>query len=94
MRSPIILQESNFPHPVTITHIVMSLYHEAAAVLDAARGKGGSVKSIVFGKKDWKTDPKLLFALSTEAAKWSEVLAEVVERSGLLKAERQVSNIH
>ena len=72
----------------------MSLYHEAAQVLDTANSDGGSVKSIVFSEKDWKSDAKTLFALSTEAAKWSEVLSEVVEKSGILKAERPVRLRH
>lgn len=68
----------------------MSLYHEAAEVLDIASRNGGSVKSIVFGRKDWKSDRKSLFVLSIEAAKWSNVLSDVVEKSGVLKAEKQV----
>ena len=66
----------------------MSLYHEAAQVLDTAQKGGGSLKSIVFGKKDWKSDPKTLFALTTETAKWSEILSEVLKNSELLKAEK------
>ena len=69
----------------------MSLYHEAAGILDAV-GKGQtSLKSEVFGKKTWKADVKTLFALTSEAAKWSSVLSEVVEKSGILKLERQVT---
>jgi len=68
----------------------MSLYHEAANVLESTRKEQTPIKSLVYGKKSWKSDPKTLFALSTEAAKWSEVLAEVMERSGVLKIEKQV----
>ena len=68
----------------------MSLYHEAAQILTTASEQGGSLKSIVFGKKDWKSDRKTLFALSTEAAKWSQVLSEVIEKSDVLGAEKQV----
>lgn len=71
----------------------MSLYHEAAQILTTVTQQSGSIKSIVFGKKEWKTDRKTLFALSTEAAKWSEVLSEVVEKSDLLDAEKQVSTV-
>lgn len=69
----------------------MSLYHEAAQTLSKAGQNGGSIKSIVFGRKDWKSNPKTLFALATEAAKWSDVLTEVIEASGILALERQVS---
>lgn len=69
----------------------MSLYHEAASIVDTAQKSGGSLKSLVFGKKTWKTDAKTLFALTTEATKWSQVLSEVVERSGILKIEKQLS---
>ena len=68
----------------------MSLYHEAAEILDIANRNGGSIKSIVFGRKSWKSDQKTLFALATESAKWSEVLSEVIEKSGVLKIEKQV----
>ena len=68
----------------------MSLYHEAAGILQAVRKEQASVKSCVFSKKGWKSDPKTLFALSTEAAKWSEVLSEALEKSGILGVEKQV----
>lgn len=68
----------------------MSLYHEAVAILDNA-GKGQtSLKTEVFGKKTWKSDQKTLFALTSEAVKWSSVLKEVVENSKCLGAERTV----
>ncbi|KAF2161247.1 hypothetical protein M409DRAFT_69866 [Zasmidium cellare ATCC 36951] len=69
----------------------MSLYHEAADILERAQKNGGSLKSIVFGKKTWKTDGKTLFALTSEAAKWSEILSEVVERSGVLGVEKSLT---
>lgn len=68
----------------------MSLYHEAAKVLDTADRKGESFKSIIFGRKDWKSNQKALYALTTEAAGWSEVLCEVIENSGILQIEKQV----
>ncbi|RMY68813.1 hypothetical protein D0863_06857 [Hortaea werneckii] len=69
----------------------MSLYHEAAGILQAVRREQASVKSLVFSKKGWKSDPKTLFALSTEAAKWSEVLSEALEKSGILGVEKQLT---
>ncbi|KAI5368010.1 Putative SAM-dependent methyltransferase RsmB/NOP2-type, RNA (C5-cytosine) methyltransferase [Septoria linicola] len=69
----------------------MSLYHEAAEILTAAQKNGGSLKSLVFGKKTWKSDPKALFALTTETAKWSVVLSEVLEKSGVLKVEKNLT---
>lgn len=68
----------------------MSLYHEAAEILTAANKDGGSLKSLVFGRKTWKTDGRILFALTAEAAKWSTILSEVVEKSGVLSVERTV----
>lgn len=59
-------------------------------MLDTTTQNGGSIKSIVFGRKDWKSNPRALFALATEAAKWSEVLSEVIEKAGLVKIEKQV----
>ncbi|KAK5138505.1 hypothetical protein LTR08_000092 [Meristemomyces frigidus] len=69
----------------------MSLYHEAASVLNTARKDQVSLKSLVYSKKGWKSDLKTLFALSTEAAKWSEVLSEVLERSGVLRVEKTLT---
>ncbi|KAI7635001.1 S-adenosyl-L-methionine-dependent methyltransferase [Hortaea werneckii] len=69
----------------------MSLYHEAAGILQAVRKEQASVKSLVFSKKGWKSDPKTLFALSTEAAKWSEILSEALEKSGILSVEKQLT---
>lgn len=69
----------------------MSLYHESAEILAASQKNGGSLKSLVFGKKTWKSDPKALYALTTETAKWSTILSEVLEKSGLLKIEKKVT---
>jgi hypothetical protein len=68
----------------------MSLYYEAAQVLEVAKKNGGSIKSHVFSNKTWKSNSKSLFALSTEASKWSEILSEVIERSDVLGVEKQV----
>lgn len=75
----------------TNTFFIMSLYHEAAEILTSSQKNGGSLKSIVFGKKTWKSDPKALFALTTETAKWSVVLSEVLEKSGVLKIEKKIT---
>ncbi|EMF15582.1 NOL1/NOP2/sun domain protein [Sphaerulina musiva SO2202] len=71
----------------------MSLYHESAEILAASQKNGGSLKSLVFGKKTWKSDPKALYALTTETAKWSTILSEVLEKSGLLKIEKKLTPI-
>lgn len=68
----------------------MALYHEAASILETVNNGKTSLKAEVFGKKGWKSDGKTLFALTSEAAKWSSILAEVVEKSGILKLEKQV----
>jgi putative methyltransferase len=69
----------------------MSLYHEATEVLTSVKKNNGSLKSVVFGKKTWKSDAKTLYALAAEAAKWSTVLSEVVENSGILRLEKNAS---
>ena len=66
----------------------MSLYYEAAPFL--GQDQIGSLKSRVFATKSNKSSPTQMFALVSEAAKWSAVLKEVIERSGLLVAERKV----
>jgi hypothetical protein len=72
----------------TTSKPAMSLYHEAAGILDTVNKGKTSLKAEIFGKKTWKTDGKTLFALTSEAAKWSSILAEVVEKSGILKLEK------
>jgi hypothetical protein len=72
----------------TTSKSAMSLYHEAAGILDTVNKGKTSLKAEIFGKKTWKTDGKTLFALTSEAAKWSSILAEVVEKSGILKLEK------
>lgn len=68
----------------------MSLYYEAAALLANADAKGGSLKSRIFGKKDLKSSPGAVFALITEATKWSAPLKDIIERSEILKLEKRV----
>lgn len=70
----------------------MSLYYEAAAILANTEKTGGSFTSRVFGKKDLKCKPGQIFALIAEASKWSVVLKDIVEKCGLLDAERKVHN--
>ena len=68
----------------------MSLYYDAAPLLLASSDQTGSLKSRVFNSKGHKSPPKQIFALVSEATKWSPVLSEVVEKSQLLQLERKV----
>lgn len=68
----------------------MSLYHDAAPLLLRNSDQAGSLKSRVFNAKDLKSTPKQVYALVSEASKWSPVLSEVIERSQLLQLERKV----
>ena len=68
----------------------MSLYYEAADVLKAPTTTGGSLKSRIFSKKDFKAAPAQIYALVIETCKWSAVLKEVIGKTGLLGLERKV----
>ncbi len=68
----------------------MSLYHEAAPLLVSKPGSEGSLKSKIFGSKDLKSQPKQIYALVSEAAKWSPILVDIIQRSRLLQLERKV----
>ena len=69
----------------------MSLYHEAAALLNAKDSKEGSFQSRVFNSKtSFKSKPALLYALISETSKWDTVLKEVVEKSNILSLEPKV----
>ena len=71
----------------------MSLYYEAAAVLANADSAGGSLKSRTYAKKELKSTPGQIFALVTEASKWSVVLKDVIEKCGILAEERKLTPI-
>ena len=65
----------------------MSLYHETAQILtDTSRG--GSLKNRVFGKKGLKSPPGQVYALAVESCRWSGVLKEVIEASGILSEKK------
>jgi hypothetical protein len=68
----------------------MSLYFDAVAILTAP-SSGGSFKSRVYSARDLRASPAQIYALITEAAKWDTVLAEVIDKSGILALERKVS---
>ncbi len=67
----------------------MSLYYETAPFLNLSPADG-SLKSRVFSAESKKSSPNQIFALASEASKWSPVLAEVIERAQLLQLERKV----
>ena len=70
----------------------MSLYYEAAHIVQRIHEEGGSLKSRVFAH-DAKlgSNPKQVYALISQASKWSTVLPEVIERASLLRHERKLS---
>ncbi|GME28658.1 putative methyltransferase [Neofusicoccum parvum] len=69
----------------------MSLYYEAASILQNADNVGGSLTSRIYGKKGLKSKPTAIYALVTESTKWSAVLKDVVENSGILKLEKKLT---
>ncbi|KAF1954791.1 NOL1/NOP2/Sun domain family [Byssothecium circinans] len=62
----------------------MSLYYEAASVLANTDNTGGSLKSRLYRQKDLKSSPAQLFALISEASKWSPVLKDLTPVLALL----------
>ena len=75
--------------PCEAFSIPMSLYYDAAPLLTSSNELEGSLKSRVFTSKDIKSSPKQVYALVSEASKWSSILTEVIEKSQLLQYERQ-----
>ncbi|KAM3842963.1 28S rRNA (cytosine-C(5))-methyltransferase [Diretmus argenteus] len=61
----------------------MSLYTEAADVLDKAEKKQGALKTLVYDSKF--NNIKQLFALVCETQKYSTILQEIIESTNLLK---------
>ena len=68
----------------------MSLYYEAAKVLEEVQNERGSLKSIIFGGKPTRSSRAQLYALVSETIRWSAELSGVVEKAGLLAQERKV----
>lgn len=69
----------------------MSLYYDAAPLLLSETGQTlGSLKVRTFGAKNLRSPPKQVYALVSEASKWSQILKEVIEKSQLLQFERKV----
>ena len=68
----------------------MSLYYDAAPLILPNADQAGSLKSRVFNSKGHKSPPKQIFALVSEASKWSPVLSQIIENSQLLQLERKV----
>lgn len=68
----------------------MSLYFEAASILTPQEGQVGSLKTRVFSNKGLKSPPAQVYALVSEASRWSLILSEVIERSQILQLEHKV----
>ncbi|KAJ5343715.1 Bacterial Fmu (Sun)/eukaryotic nucleolar NOL1/Nop2p [Penicillium brevicompactum] len=68
----------------------MSLYFDAVAILTAP-SSGGSFKSRIYSARNLRASPAQIYALTTEAAKWDTVLADVIDKSGILTLERKLS---
>ncbi|KAJ5925344.1 hypothetical protein N7454_007983 [Penicillium verhagenii] len=68
----------------------MSLYFDAVNILTEP-ASGGSFKSRIYSARDLRAKPAQIYALIIEASKWDTVLADVIDRAGLLDAERKLS---
>ncbi|KAI9838052.1 MAG: hypothetical protein M1819_006206 [Sarea resinae] len=73
----------------------MSLYYEAASILEAPKDAGGSLKSRIYNNnnndKKFKSTPAHLYALISETTKWSAVLSDVIEKAQILDLERKLT---
>jgi len=68
----------------------MSLYFETAEILNQTGSDRESLKSKVYGNKALKSPPAAIYALASEATKWSAIVTEVIEKSGILALEKKV----
>lgn len=71
----------------------MSLYFEAASVISDCKQQSVSLKSRLFNTRDLKCPPAQLYAVISEAVKWSSILKEVIERSQLLVYEKKACRL-
>jgi putative methyltransferase len=68
----------------------MSLYYEASTILTTPSNFTGSLKSRIFKNPNGKSSPAQVYALVTEASKWSPILKEVIDKAGILALEPRV----
>ncbi|KAJ5094767.1 hypothetical protein N7456_010628 [Penicillium angulare] len=68
----------------------MSLYFDAVNILTEP-ASGGSFKSRIYSARNLRAQPAQIYALIIEASKWDRLLAEVIDRSELLKVERKLT---
>lgn len=68
----------------------MSLYYEASDIISKGIRSQSALKHAIYDNKKLKSTPVTLFALVSEAIKWSEVLSDVIQKSALLNTERRV----
>ncbi|XP_055964233.1 28S rRNA (cytosine-C(5))-methyltransferase [Sorex fumeus] len=66
----------------------MALYAAAAAVLAGVESRQGSIKGLVYASRFQNV--KQLYALVCEAQRYASVLDAVIERAGLLRAEKKL----
>jgi putative methyltransferase len=72
----------------------MSLYYEAASLLSGPRASpSASLKTRIYSAPNgsFKSAPKQLYALLLQTRKYSEILVEVVEKSGIIEAEKKLT---
>lgn len=70
----------------------MSLYYEASKALTEYALSQKPLKRIVYDDKSLKSAPATVFALVTEATKWSKVLAKIIDDIALLHHEKKVGH--
>lgn len=68
----------------------MSLYYEAADLVANSQNATGSLASRVYNNKTLKSKPAHVYALVSEATKWSDILSHVIEKTEVLRLEKKV----
>ena len=68
----------------------MSLYYDAVNILVRPAGSDESLATTVHRAPNLKTKAGQVYALVSEATKWSSVLSGIIERTEILKHEKKV----
>lgn len=71
----------------------MSLYYDASKFITPSSKQRGSLKTRIFADKALKSKPAQVYGLAIEASRYSQVLTEVIEKSGLLSHEKKVDSL-
>lgn len=88
--SPALALQVQIPVTDNGPEVYMSLYYDAVNFLVRPAGSDESLATILHRASSAKTKASQVYALVSEATKWSSVLSGIIEQTEILKHEKKV----